>query len=76
MFFQDFNNKVYVKSSALRQNEIYVTYYIFWSKFILVEVIPYVTIVVLNSAIVRKIWKSSKFRRRFVVRNLRLFLGK
>jgi hypothetical protein len=56
-----------VTTSSLRANKMYVTWYIFWSKFILIEVIPYFTIVILNSAIVRKIWKSNKFRRRFVV---------
>ena len=50
----------------MRTNPIYITYYIFWSKFIFVEVIPYFTIMVLNSRIIGKIWKSSRFRRRFV----------
>ena len=45
----------------------YITYYIFWSKFLLVEMIPYVTIIVLNSMILGKIWKSTQFRKRFVV---------
>ncbi len=56
-----------VLGSALRRDPVYVTYYIFWSKFILVEAIPYVTIVVLNSLIIGKIYKSSPFRKRFVV---------
>ena len=45
----------------------YITYYIFWSKFLLVEMIPYITIIVLNSMILGKIWKSTQFRKRFVV---------
>ena len=45
----------------------YITYYIFWSKFLLVEMIPYFTIIVLNSMILGKIWKSTQFRKRFVV---------
>ena len=53
--------------SALRSNSQYVFYYIFWSKFVLVEVIPYFVILVLNSLIISKIWKSNQFRRRFVV---------
>jgi hypothetical protein len=57
-----------VFASDLRGNPTYVTYYIFWSKFLLVEVIPYFLIVILNSLIITKIWKSNKFRRRFVVR--------
>ncbi len=36
----------------------YVMYYMFWSKFVLVEMIPYVTIIVLNTAIMLKIRKS------------------
>ena len=61
-------NEYEVFASDLRGNPIYVTYYIFWSKFLLVEVIPYFLIVILNSLIITKIWKSNKFRRRFVVR--------
>lgn len=60
-------NVTYVSGTSLRSNPIYVTYYIFWSKFIFVEVIPYFTILILNSLIIGKIWKSSKFRKRFVV---------
>ena len=59
-------NQTHVHGTALRSNGIYVTYYIFWSKFILVEVIPYMTIMILNLRIIGKIWKSSRFRRRFV----------
>lgn len=60
-------NVTVVSGSALRSNPIYVTYYIFWSKFILIEVIPYLIILVLNSLIIGKIWKSTQFRKRFVV---------
>ncbi|XP_059087497.1 FMRFamide receptor-like [Tigriopus californicus] len=59
-------NVTVVSGSALRSNPIYVTYYIFWSKFILIEVIPYFIILVLNSLIIGKIWKSTQFRKRFV----------
>ena len=55
--------------SDLRANTIYATYYVFWSKFILVEVIPYCTIVILNSLIVAKIWKSIRFRKKLPVSN-------
>ena len=60
-------NEYEVFASYLRGNPTYVTYYIFWSKFLLVEAIPYFLIVILNSLIITKIWKSNKFRRRFVV---------
>lgn len=62
----------FVTGTPLRSNPLYVTYYIFWSKFIFVEVIPYFTILILNSLIIGKIWKSNQFRKRFVVRIFRL----
>lgn len=37
----------------------------FWSKFIFLELIPYVTIIVLNALIVKQILKSYNFRRTF-----------
>ena len=61
------SNRTIVSGTALRSDPTYVTYYIFWSKFVLVEAIPYFTILVLNSLIIGKIYKSSKFRKRFVV---------
>lgn len=60
-------NQTVVIGSDLRSNQLYVTYYIFWSKFILVEAIPYFTILILNSLIIGKIYKSNQFRKRFVV---------
>ena len=39
--------------------------YVFWSKFLLIELIPYLTIVVCNVFIINKITKSARFRRRF-----------
>ena len=54
-----------VKQSTLRANPVYITYYIFWSKFILVEVIPYFTIILLNSLIMGKIYKSTRFQKRY-----------
>merc|ERR1719471_1208689 len=55
-----------LEGTGLRSNQEYITYYIFWSKFLLVEMIPYITIIVLNSMILGKIWKSTQFRKRFV----------
>ena len=54
-----------IVQSTLRSNPVYITYYIFWSKFILVEIIPYFTIIVLNSLIMGKIYKSTRFQNRF-----------
>ena len=64
-----------VIETSLRLNKIYVIGYVFWIKFIFVEVIPYLTIVVLNYAIARKSWKSRQFRQRLIleVNFIRLF---
>ena len=61
-------NVTVLETTKLRSNAMYATFYVFWSKFIIVEVIPYCTIVVLNSLIVIKIWKSIQFRKRLTVR--------
>ena len=39
--------------------------YVFWSKFIFIELIPYFTILILNVFIIIKITKSARFRKRF-----------
>ena len=45
--------------------EYYKKYYVFWSKFILIEVIPYAAIIVFNALILAKTVKAAKFRRKF-----------
>ena len=60
-------NVTELEETDLRTNAVYATYYVFWSKFILIEVIPYCTIVILNSLIVTKIWKSIQFRKKLTV---------
>ena len=40
-------------------------YYVFWSKFILIELIPYLAIIVMNIFLFLKITKSTRFRKRF-----------
>ena len=54
-----------VTSTAMRENKFYVTLYLFWSKFILIEIIPYTTILILNIFIIIKITKSARFRKKF-----------
>ena len=39
-------NRTTVKSTPMRLNPLYVSLYVFWSKFIFIEIIPYVTIMV------------------------------
>ena len=51
--------------STLRSNHAYITYYVFWSKFVFIEIIPYFTIIVLNSFIIYKIYRSTQFRNSF-----------
>ena len=60
-------NVTVLETTKLRSNAMYATFYVFWSKFIFVEVIPYCTIVVLNSLIIIKIWKSIQFRKKLTV---------
>jgi len=48
-----------------RKNPTYVALYVFWAKFLLVEMIPYFNIIVLNGWILVKIHKSSSFQRKF-----------
>jgi len=61
-------NDTVVAPTSIRQNEIYVSVYVVWSKLILTELVPYFTILILNSFIVVKIVKSARFRRK-VIRN-------
>ena len=51
----------------LRRNPYYATLYVFWSKVIFMEVIPYFVIIALNGAIVFDIFKSHNFRKQHVV---------
>ncbi|TRY78111.1 hypothetical protein TCAL_09473 [Tigriopus californicus] len=57
----------HVFTTALRKNALYVSLYVFWSKFIFFEIIPYVTILICNIFIIVKIRKSQQFRRKFNV---------
>ena len=56
-------NETMVVGTELRRNEIYNTYYLFWSKIIILEMIPYFTIVILNALIIKQILGSQKFRK-------------
>ena len=46
-------------------NGYYVSFYVVWSKLIFTEIIPYVTIIILNVLIVVKAARSTKFRSQF-----------
>ena len=60
-----YNNETDVRQTAMRKNHHYEQLYTFWSKLFIMEIIPYVTIIVLNAFIVIKIYESLKFRGRF-----------
>ncbi len=57
-------NKIVVSGSEMRQNHLYVTFYVVWGKLIVTDLMPYTVIVILNSFIISKIIKSSRFRSR------------
>ena len=61
-------NETVITTTELRRNPYYASGYVFWSKLIITDLIPYVIIIVLNSFIVVKILKSSRFRAS-IVRN-------
>jgi hypothetical protein len=54
-----------VQETALRTNPVYKRYYTFWSKLIVMELVPYLTLIVLNAVIVWKIRQSRTFRKSF-----------
>ena len=51
------------RGTALRLNHWYIVLYVFWSKFLLVDIFPWVTIIVLNVFIWRKIKEFKRIRR-------------
>ena len=60
--FNEATNETEIVATSLRQDPIYTSVYVVWSKLILTDLVPYFIILVLNSFIVVKIVKSSKFR--------------
>lgn len=40
------SGKFYISSTLMRMNPLYMSLYIFWSKFIFIELIPYFTVLV------------------------------
>lgn len=59
---------VIIESTQLRQDPVYVSIYVFWSKFIMIEIIPYFSIFIMNIIIAIKLSQSSQFRKRFLSR--------
>jgi hypothetical protein len=53
-------NMTVIVGTEMRQNPLYMSIYLVWSKLILTELVPYFTILILNSFIVVKIVQSSR----------------
>ena len=60
------NNETVIVGTPMRQDPMYASLYVVWSKLILTDLVPYFIILVLNSFIMVKIVKSSKFRARIL----------
>ena len=72
-YITNFDYKNGLVETTLRTNKVYTVYYIFWSKFLVVELGPYMTILILNIRIIQKIYKSNQFRQKFNVRVIFFF---
>ena len=57
-----------IHESSFRTGHIYNLYYRIWLTFLVIEAIPYLTIILLNGAILKKIVMSYTFRRSFTAR--------
>eukprot|EP00095_Tigriopus_kingsejongensis_P004773 maker-scaffold77_size404793-snap-gene-1.9 protein:Tk04773 transcript:maker-scaffold77_size404793-snap-gene-1.9-mRNA-1 annotation:"GJ13605" len=57
-----------IVSTSLRQNPYYLKYYVIWSKLIITELVPYLTILILNIFIICGTLQASSFRKQFVGR--------
>ena len=53
----------YIDVTDLRRNPCYIIIYLFWSKFLCVEIVPYVLMIVMNILIWRKIQEFARIRR-------------
>ncbi len=52
-----------LNATEMRQNYWYVTFYVFWAKFLLVEFIPYILMVGMNYLIWKRIKKLARVGR-------------
>lgn len=60
-----FTNETMIVATSLRRNPIYISVYLTWMKIIIMEIIPYVTILTLNICIMKQVYQGSKFRSSF-----------
>ena len=56
-------NYTFLCKTSLRKNPYYATAYVFWSKVIFLELIPYAVIVIFNGVIIYKIFKLDNFQK-------------
>ena len=59
-------NKNEYDVTLLRKNRWYIIFYVFWSDFILIEMLPWIVIVILNLLTWRSIRQFQKNRKRFM----------
>jgi hypothetical protein len=62
------------RGTPLRLNHWYIVIYVFWSKFLLVEIIPWVTVIILNVCIWRKIQEFQRVRRSALRREIGTYI--
>ena len=60
-----FTNETSIIPSTLRNNPVYVSIYLTWMKIIIIEAIPYISILTLNICILKKVYNASKYRQSF-----------
>ena len=60
-----FTNETSIIASTLRNNPAYVSIYLTWMKIIIIEAIPYISILTLNICILKKVYNASKYRQSF-----------
>ena len=56
-------NTLVIRATALRLNQWYIIFYVFWSKILLVDIIPWATVIILNFCIWKKLESMKEVRR-------------
>ena len=63
--FSVLTHETMIIGSNLRRNPVYIGIYLTWMKIVIMEAIPYVTILTLNILILKQVFDGSKFRSSF-----------
>ena len=56
-------NTLVIRATTLRLNQWYIFFYVFWSKVLLVDIIPWATVIILNFCIWKKLQDLKEIRR-------------